>query len=287
MTAALFTSDLHGSKKKYDFLFDKILAIRPAAVFLGGDLMGFSAKGRNEALPTGEDFLYDYLAMNLKKISDELKDKYPAIFVILGNDDPKIHKAALLDISTTGLISYVNERTVKFHEYTVIGYSYVPPTPFLNKDWEKYDVSRFVDVGCVSPEEGYRSIPVSEHELRFFTIKRDLNRLFTNADLSKTICLFHSPPYNTKLDRAALDGVSVDHAPVDVHVGSIAIKEFILTRSPYITLHGHIHESSRITGSWMEKIGDTICFQGATERDKNGIILFDLDDPKNAEMLRV
>ena len=287
MTAALFISDLHGSNKKYEFLFNKILAIRPAVVFLGGDLMGFSAKARNETLPTGEDFLYDYLAMNLKKIRDELKDKYPAIFVILGNDDPKIHEAALLDISTTGLISYVNERTVKFHEYTVIGYSFVPPTPFLNKDWEKYDVSRFVDVGCLSPEEGYRSIPVSEHELRFFTIKRDLERLFADVDLSKTICLFHSPPYNTKLDRAALDGVKVDHAPVDVHVGSIAIKEFILTRFPYITLHGHIHESSSITGSWMEKIGNTICFQGATRRNENGIILFDLDDPKNAEMLRV
>jgi len=287
MTAALFTSDLHGAKKKYEFLFDKILTIKPAAVFLGGDLMGFSAKARNEALPTGEDFLYDYLAMNLNKIREELKDEYPAVFVILGNDDPKIHEAALLDISTTGLMSYVNEQRMEFHEYTVIGYSYVPPTPFLNKDWEKYDVSRFVDVGCVSPEEGYRSIPVSDHELRFFTIKRDLERLFADADLSRTICLFHSPPYNTKLDRAALDGVKFDHAPVDVHVGSIAIKEFILTRSPYITLHGHIHESSSITGSWMEKIGDTICFQGATKRDENGIILFDLDDPKNAERLRV
>ncbi len=49
--------------------------------------------------------------------------------------------------------------------------------PFLNKDWEKYDVSRFVDVGCVSPEEGFRSIPISVNELRFFTIKRDLEKL--------------------------------------------------------------------------------------------------------------
>jgi len=113
-----------------------------------------------------------------------------------------------------------------------------------------------------------------------------LERLFADADLTRTICLFHSPPYNTKLDRVALDGVKVDHAPVDVHVGSIAIKEFILTRSPYITLHGHIHESTRITGSWKEMIGETVSFQGATERDKNGIILFDLDDPENAEVLR-
>ncbi len=286
MIPALFTSDLHGSKKKYEFLFDKILTIKPAVVFLGGDMMGFAVKLQSVAIPTGEDFLYDYLAMNLQLIRDELKNEYPVIFVILGNDDPKRHEAALLDISTTNLLTYVNEQKANFQAYNVIGYSYVPPTPFLNKDWEKYDVSRFVDVGCVSPEAGYRSIPVSVDELRFFTIKRDLEKLFADVDLSRTICLFHSPPYKTKLDRAALDGVLVDHALLDVHVGSIAIKEFILTRSPYLTLHGHIHESSRITGNWKEKIGDTICFQGATERDENGIILFDLDDPNTAEMLK-
>ena len=286
MTTALFTSDLHGSKKKYEFLFNNILIIKPAVVFLGGDLMGLAAKAQKDAIPTGEDFLYDYLAMNLQKIRDELKNEYPAIFVILGNDDPKIHEAALLDISTTGLLTYVHELKVNFQAYNVIGYSYVPPTPFLNKDWEKYDVSRFVDVGCVSPEEGFRSIPISVNELRFFTIKRDLEKLFTDVDLSKTICLFHAPPYQTKLDRAALDGVQIDHAPLDVNVGSIAIKEFILTRSPYLTLHGHIHESSGITGSWKERIGDTVSFQGATEPNEYGIILFDLDDPNNAKLLK-
>ena len=286
MTTALFTSDLHGSKKKYEFLFNKILTIKPGAVFLGGDLMGFAAKARSAAIPTGEDFLYDYLAMNLQMIRDELKNEYPEIFVILGNDAPKSHEAALLDISITGLLTYVNEIKANFQTYTVIGYSYVPPTPFLNKEWEKYDVSRFVDVGCVSPEEGFRSFPVSADQLRFFTIKRDLENLFAGVDLSRTICLFHSSPYQTRLDRAELDGVMIDHAPLDVHVGSIAIKEFILSRSPYLTLHGHIHESTRMTGSWKEIIGDTISFQGATERDENGIILFDLDDPKNAKMLK-
>ncbi len=130
MTTALFTSDLHGSKKKYEFLFNNILIIKPAVVFLGGDLMGLAAKAQNDAIPTGEDFLYDYLAMNLQKIRDELKNEYPAIFVILGNDDPKIHEAALLDISTTGLLTYVHELKVNFQAYNVIGYSYVPPPLF-------------------------------------------------------------------------------------------------------------------------------------------------------------
>ena len=62
--------------------------------------------------------------------------------------------------------------------FQVYGYSFVPPTPFQLKDWERYDVSRFVDPGCVSPEEGMRTIPVSDQEQRFTTIQKDLTRSF-------------------------------------------------------------------------------------------------------------
>jgi len=285
MTSALFISDLHGSKNKYEFLFKSILTRRPAAVFLGGDLMGFAASARSSSIPTGEDFLYDYFARNLQKIKDILRDEYPQVFVILGNDDPKIHEAALLDISTIGLLTYVHERTIAFRKYKVVGYSYIPPTPFLNKDWEKYDVSRFVDVGCVSPEDGYRSIPVSIDDLRYYTIKRDLHTLFSDVDMAHAVCLFHSPPHDSKLDRAALDGKMIEHAPVDVHVGSVAIKDFIRERMPYVTLHGHIHESTQVTGVWKERIGETLCFQGASKSNVNRIILFDLDDPNHAELI--
>jgi len=152
----------------------------------------------------------------------------------------------------------------------------------LNKDWEKYDVSRYVDVGCVSPEEGYRSIPVSEKHLQYYTIKQDLKQLFSDVDISELICRFHSPPYDTALDRADLDNKFVDHVPLDVHVGSIAIKDFITSRSPKISLHGHIHESTRLTGNWMEKINKTFCFQGASEKNDLVLIKFDLDDPESA-----
>ena len=152
---------------------------------------------------------------------------YPEIFIILGNDDSKLHEASMLDISSTGIFTYINERKIKFKDYTIAGYSYIPPTPFRNKDWEKYDVSRYLDPGCVSPLIGYRSIPVSDENILYYTIKKDLENLFPENDLSKTICLFHSPPYQTNLDRAALDGKFIDHVPLDVNVGSIAIKEFI------------------------------------------------------------
>jgi Icc-related predicted phosphoesterase len=97
--------------------------------------------------------------------------------------------------------------------------------------------------------------------------------------------LFHSPPYQTNLDRAALDGVKIDHVPLDVYVGSIAIKRFIEERKPMITLHGHVHESARITGFWSEKIGRTFAFNAATDQKGLSIIKLPLNNPAAADRI--
>jgi Icc-related predicted phosphoesterase len=39
MSANFFVSDLHGKKDRYEKLFNKIEAEKPASVFLGGDLL--------------------------------------------------------------------------------------------------------------------------------------------------------------------------------------------------------------------------------------------------------
>ena len=68
---------------------------------------------------------------------------------------------------------------------------------------------------------------MSDREQRHSTIKKDLAKLEESSVFDKTILLFHTPPYRTNLDRAALYGKKIDHVPLDVHVGSIAVKEFI------------------------------------------------------------
>ncbi len=165
--------------------------------------------------------------------------------------------------------------SVPFGKYTITGYSFGPPTPFFFKDWERYDVSRYVDPGSISPEEGHRSVPVSENESRYSTIKEDLEGLTQNLKMNKSIFLFHSPPYNTKLDRADLDGKSIDHVPLDVHVGSIAIERFIESRQPLLTLHGHVHESAEITGHWQDKSGKTLMFSAAHRGAELSLVRFD------------
>lgn len=211
-----------------------------------------------------------------------MKTCFPAIFIIMGNDDLRIEEEYLYQGEDEGLWVYINNRKTLFGNFSVYGYACVPPTPFRLKDWERYDVSRYIDPGCVPPTEGVRSVD-AEEDIEYCTIKKDLAALTGEDDLSRAIILFHSPPYQTNLDRAALDGMKINHVPLDVHVGSIAIRRFIEDRKPMITLHGHVHESARITGFWSEKIGETYAFNAATDQKGLSVIKLPLDNPAAAD----
>jgi hypothetical protein len=151
------------------------------------------------------------------------------------------------------------------------------------KDWEKYDVGGHIPPGCVSPEEGWRSVPVPENMIRHSRIQGDLEKLAGEDSLDRAVFLFHTPPYATNLDRAGLDGMKVDNVPLDTHVGSVAVRRFIEAKQPYITLHGHIHESARLTGSWRQRLGKTYLFGGAHDGPELALVSFDLDDPERAK----
>ncbi len=277
MSDCFFVSDLHGRKEHYQSLFVRIAEEKPEAVFLGGDLFpGFRSQ-------TGGDFLEGFFAPGMAKLKAGLGSDYPRVFLILGNDDTKLHEEGLLRwMEKAGLWEYIHNRSVKYGEYRIYGYNYVPPTPFFNKDWERYDISRYVDPGCIPPEEGWHSTAEPLNETEYATIKKDLLKLAGEEDLSRAVFLFHTPPYQTTLDRAALDGQSVDHAPLDVHVGSIAVKEFILNRQPFLTLHGHVHESPHLTGSWMAQLGTTVSISAAHGGSELALVRFQLEEPARA-----
>jgi Icc-related predicted phosphoesterase len=206
----------------------------PDAVFLGGDLLpGAVQVFTSDFLKN--NFINDFLAKELLQIKENPAVSYPDIFLILGNDDGRFEETAIMNMAENGLWHYVHNRKIGMGSYQVYGYSYVPPTPFRLKDWERYDVSRFVDPGCIHPEDGIRTVPASDYD-----------------------------------------------APLDVHVGSIAIQRFIKKRQPLITLHGHIHESSRITGKWMDRIGRTVMFSAAHDGPELALVRFDPDNPESA-----
>jgi len=273
----LFATDLHGSDERYRKLLAAIRDEPPRVVLLGGDLLPHHARG-----PDGGDFIRS-LATDLEILRQELASSYPRVLLILGNDDPRAHEGALVAGQVQGLWEHVHMRRTEVDGVRFYGYACVPPTPFALKDWERYDVSRFIDPGCVSPEEGRLSVPLNPELLRHGTIAADLARLVGDDDLSQAVLLLHSPPYRTCLDRAALDGQLVEHVPLDVHIGSIAIRRLIEERQPLLTLHGHVHESTRLTGSWRERIGHTHCFQAAHDGRQLALVRFDLERLDEAE----
>ena len=114
------------------------------------------------------------------------------------------------------------------------------------------------------------------------TIKEDLDDLFGDDDPGRGILLAHAPPHESALDRAALDGRTIDHVPLDVHVGSIAVQRFIAERQPAITLHGHIHETVRLTGQWRDRFDRTHAFTGVHHGPELPLVRFDPDHPEAA-----
>ena len=277
MTRCLFASDLHGHADRYEKLFAAVERETPSALLIGGDLLSHAFASGAPA-----DLFGELLLPGLARVRRALGDRYPSVLAILGNDDPRSEVAALEELARDGLLDHVHMRSVRLGAFTAFGYACVPPTPFLLKDWERWDVSRHVEPGCVSPEEGCRSVPADHSDVRYGTITRDLAALTGEEDLDRAVMLFHAPPYDTALDRAALDGRTFEHVPLDVHVGSIGIRRFIEERQPLVTLHGHVHESARITGSWRERIGRTWCFSAAHDGPELALVRFDLEDPGSA-----
>jgi Icc-related predicted phosphoesterase len=282
MIPCLFASDLHGSVARYLALFAAIERERPAAVFLGGDLLpGGLGLGDGPSVPD-EGFVAGFLVPRFLDLGARLGADRPRVLLIPGNDDPASSEPAFLAGEASGAFEVLHLRRTELHGHPVLGCAFVPPSPFLLKDFERYDVSRFVDPGCVSPEEGLRTLPADPSEVRFGTIAGALADLAGKEDLSAAVLLLHAPPHGTDLDRAALDGRLVDGVPLDVHVGSIAVRRFIEARQPLVSLHGHVHESPRLTGAWRQEIGRTHAFSGAHDGPELALVRFDLDDPRTA-----
>ena len=117
----------------------------------------------------------------------ELREKFPNIFIILGNDDGRAVEAAILDAAADGLWEYIHNRKVVFRDYSVFGYSFIPPTPFLLKDWEKL-IERNMHKIILYPEslgileelnKNFKLIVITQNPKAFFEVKlKDFKHYF-------------------------------------------------------------------------------------------------------------
>jgi Icc-related predicted phosphoesterase len=253
----LYTSDLHGEFRLYQELWALAKTSSADIITLGGDLLpSFPPTKRYEdMIPYQKVFVEQSLLPLFAKITETTAVK--KILTIPGNWDlgyPFLlekHLEALVDLS---------QRAYRLDNgYELIGYPFVPPTPFRPKDYEKMDdpespwpaqrnpsyirsLDRLDQINPVDP-----TVYLRQRE----TIVADLDDLVKPAHFKRAIYVMHSPPFGTRLDL----------------------------------MQGHIHESPAVSGTYFDRPGETLCINPGqltfTDRGVSRLsaVLFEIENP--------
>jgi len=266
----LYTSDLHGEIHLYQELLSLAISSSSEIMVMGGDLLpSFPPTKRYEDMvPNQKTFIDQFLSPFFQRILETTSIQQ--IFLVAGNWDLGY---SFLFKETPEKIFDLNQRSYRLKNgYELLGYPFVPPTPFRPKDFEKMDdretpwppqknpsytlSSDPSDpwLPSASPRgerpEASRLIPVDPY--RYLrereTIEEDLDRLPKPLRSRRAIYIMHSPPFGTRLDL--IEGGK--------SAGSRSIQAFIERNQPLLTLHGHIHESPALSGTYVDRIGDTL-----------------------------
>jgi len=266
MLKLLYTADLHGNEAFYKRLLEKAENEKVNATVIGGDLCGRDGSTIKEKINNQKIFLEKFMLPLLKEFKK--KNKNIKIYAIMGNDDFRANFEVLENTDKNKILQSIHKKSIKLNKnLNIAGYSFVNPTPFRLKDWEKPDFKdNKIPMQLFSEE--IRSIEKEDG-----AIEDDLKQLKKLSNPKKTIYVIHAPPFNTKLDITT----------TGTHVGSMSVRNFIEKEQPLLTLHGHIHESPRMSGSWKDKIGKTICINVGSSypEDKLNCVVIGLEDLNN------
>lgn len=263
-----FTSDLHGQMALYEQLVAHTATRLPGAVLIGGDL-GPHASGA-EGVRHQRVFLEGFFVEFARRVREA--SEWTELVVMMGNDDWS-DNMDVLERHDGGLWRLLHGRVVEVGGVRVAGASWVPITPFLLKDWERWEdgaeerpprldgwVSR---AGGIEP---HRFDP----ERRTPTIAGALEELARATSAAETVFVLHSPPRDTCCDVIG----------ARAHVGSRAIRAFVERHQPPLVLSGHIHESPRVSSAWRDTIGrSTIVNPGQFGTSRLCGVWFDPGDP--------
>lgn len=249
----LYTSDLHGEIRLYQQLLGMTVLTSPEVMILGGDiLLSFPpSKKYKDMLPNQRAFIDQFLKSFFEKILNTTSIQQ--ILLIPGNWD--LSFPYVFSEPVPGVVDLTQKSYRLKGGYELIGYPFVPPTPFRPKDFEKMDdreapwppqknpsyVVASLQTGRITAIDPYHYLRERE------TIEEDLDRLPKPLDPMKTVYVMHSPPFGTPLDL--IQGGSA---------GSRSIRSFIERNQPLLALHGHIHESRELSGTYFDYIGKTL-----------------------------
>ncbi|MFC1569883.1 metallophosphoesterase [bacterium] len=260
----LYTSDLHGQYRRYQELRLLIEEHQPDVAILGGDLLPHY--GHTQSSIQSQ---IQFIKKDLREFLTNHSHTIPIGF-ILGNDDWAACLPFLGQLADEFPIQYLPENPLIINNTQILGYSYVPPTPFLAKDFDKLDKQNdlapdYPPLVYISENGKIRSKDAATLLEQRSSMEEDLSKLRAPAD-----CVFvaHAPPFQTQLDRLE-SGQSV---------GSQSVLNWIKRHRPILSLHGHIHESPKVSGKYWDTIGNTICINPGQAEDQLCAVIIDIDD---------
>ncbi len=296
-----FTADIHGSDRCFRKLVNAAKFYDAQMLVVGGDLTGkvviafvanpdgtfrceFLNKKRIKAteLPTLETNLANAGMYTCRLTPTEFEDlseasrKASELFNSLMRERLRAW-AALADqrLGPQGLkihLIFGNDDRFEVDD-AIAGYDAL--VPFEGQAFEM-DGYEFVGCGFTNPTPWHTPREVPEDRL-----KRRLEDAISNAGrMDRTIFVFHCPPVETALDlapRLTPDLKIVQKAgSIDfMHVGSRSVREVIESHQPFLSLHGHIHESRG-----EERLGRTLSLNPGSEYSEGLLhgVLLDLED---------
>lgn len=266
----LYVTDLHGDKNKYRKSLELAVEKKVDVIVNGGDMLP----------KLGERYLDQPVFINgfLKNYFAALQEHNITYLMMLGNDDL---------LSVDGLFEQVCGEFENVHniagkkvligEYEFIGMNNILDHPFGCKDrvvTEKdYIPQRQLSYFAgISNEYGYdRIFDWPEYSKTKLPLMRDiLQELPEPENPKQTIYVMHMPPAGLRLGQLLYQ---------DLDIGSADIYEFLKSKQPLLSLHGHIHESPDTEkGTWINQIRHTVCIQpGQTELGSKDMIYVEID----------
>ena len=268
MFKLIYSADLHGNGEFYKRLLKKAEDENIDAVIMGGDLCGREGISIKEKIENQKIFLEKFLMPLFKKFRKN--NKHKEIYAIMGNDDFRINLDVLEKAEKNKILNSIHGKSIKLNgKINIAGYSFVNPTPFRLKDWEKPDFE-----GDKIPRQLFNE-EIRSAEKENGTIKEGLENLKKLSNPKKTVYVIHAPPFSTNLDIIT----------AGIHVGSKSVREFIEKEQPFLALHGHIHESPQMSGSWKDKLGKTTCINVGSSypEDKLNCVIVSTDELNKIE----
>ena len=266
----LAVSDVHQKYFKWDKLVSAVKKTKPDIVLVAGDIVPHDLF--LEPKKFAEKAMVSY--------ANAIAEVNAKLFFITGNDDNKNITPFLEKIEKeTGLWHFINDKIVEFDGFEFIGIPYTLDYPFGLKDWivrESKEESRYSEHqlgNAILTGENNKQIPIANWRETLMT-RPTFEEIFEKMSLKvknmdKSIWLIHDPPTGCGLDMTARG----------LCVGSKSVMDFIIKKQPFLTVHGHIHESPEYTGKWARHFGNTWVVQaGQIENDLHYAILDIMDD---------